>query len=186
MLINENIYSFKAFVDDLLNDFNMQQMIKAFSASEKWSEFVHKDYLLRYCNEKNIQWNDHQGWLLIQKQRATKYMSVNNLHLKKYLSSSIQQNGWGVRLYDETDAHVVVVENENNNLVFDIWYSDSKWIIQFFKRNCEVEMALKPYVDVSWFFNGARYEKSIDFVAESNYSYPNIWKVIETIIIKII
>ncbi len=186
MLINENIYSFKAFFDDLLNDFNMQQMIKAFSASEKWSEFVHKDYLLRYCNEKNIQWNDHQGWLLIQKQRATKYMSVNNLHLKKYLSSSIQQNGWGVRLYDETDAHVVVVENENNNLVFDIWYSDSKWIIQFFKRNCEVEMALKPYVDVSWFFNGARYEKSIDFVAESNYSYPNIWKVIETIIIKII
>lgn len=183
ILINENKDYFKAFFDDLLKNVSMQQMIDKFDPSKKWSEFIYRDYLLSYCNEKNIQWDDHQGWLLIQKQRATKYMSVNNLHLEKYLSSSIKQNGWGVRPYDERDAHVVVVENENKNLVFYIWYSDSKWNIQFFKRKCEVEMALKPYVDNSWSFNGDRYEKYIGFVDE-NYSYPDVNSELVTIIQK--
>ena len=184
ILINENKDCFKAFFDDLLKNVSMQQMIDKFDPSKKWSEFVHKDYLLEYCNEKNIRKDDNEGWLLIQGQRATKYMSVNNLHLEKYLSSTLQQNGWGVRLYDETDAHVMVVENENKNLVFDIWYSNSKWNIQFFKRNCEVEMAVKPYVDDSWSFNGERYEKCIDFVV-NDYSYPNILEELNKIINKI-
>lgn len=185
ILINDNKDYFKAFFDDLLLNVSIQQMIDKFDPSKKWAEFVLRDYLLSYCKEKNIQWDDHQGWLLIQKQRATKYMSVNNLHLEKYLCSQLVFKDWKVWLYDETDGHVVVVENENKNLVFDILYIDNKWSVQFFKQNCEVEMALKPYVEDSWFFNGARYEKSIDFVAESYYSYPNIWKEIETIINKI-
>lgn len=183
LIINENENSFKSFFDDLLKDVTLQQMIDGFSSSEKWSEFVHKDYLLSYCHKKNIRFDENDGWLLIQNTNATKYMSVNNLHLEKYLSSTLQQNGWRVRLYDETDAHVVVVENENKNLVFDIWYSNSKWNIHFFKRNCVVEMAVKPYVDDSWSFNGERYEKCIDF-EDNNYSYPNVLSELVSIINK--
>ncbi len=183
ILINENKDAYKRFFDDLLKGVTINQMIKGFDQSKHWAEFVHKVYLLEYCNEKNIRKDDKEGWLLIQGQRATKYMSVNNLHLEKYLSSTLQQNGWGVRLYDETDAHVVVVENQNKNLVFDIWYSNSKWNIQFFKRNCVVEMAVKPYVDDSWSFNGERYEKCIDF-EDNNYSYPNVLSELVSIINK--
>ncbi len=181
LVINENKYAFKIFFDDLLKGVTIQQMIDRFDPSKKWAEFAQKDYLLSYSNEKNIRYDNYEGWLIIQKQRATKYMSVNNLHLEKYLSSSIQLNEWGVRLYDGTDAHVVVVENENKNLVFDIWYSDFKWNIQFYKRNCEVEMALSPYVDASWIFDGKGYKKSIDFV-DNNYSYPNVLSELDSII----
>ena len=184
ILINENKDAFKRFFDDILQSVTINQMIEGFDQSKNWAEFVHKAYLLKYCNEKNIRKDDKEGWLLIQGQRKTKYMSVNNLHLVKWLRSQLQLKDWEVRLYDESDGHVVVVEN-NKNLVFDIWYSNSKWIIQFFKRNCEVEMDLKPYVDYNWCFNGERYEKSLDFVEKNDYSYPNILNEITTIINKI-
>lgn len=185
LLISKNKEKFKAFFDDLLSDISFQQMMDGFPFSKKWSEFVHRDYLLSYCNEKNIHWDNNQGWWLIQKQRATKYMPVNNLHLKVYLSSQIQEKEWEVELYDETDAHVVVVKNKNKNIVFDIWYENDKWVIQLFKRNnAEVKKSLKPYIDDKWSFNGERerYEKTIVFMTENYYEYPNVVNELNAVI----
>jgi hypothetical protein len=167
-------------------------MKEEFDSSHNWSEFVYKDYLLEYCQEKNIQWDEKEGWLLIQKKRATKYMSVKNLHLYHYLTSKLNNSNWEVKIYDESDGHVVVVENKSENLVFDIWYiqlSKQQWILQFFSRGMkysEVEETLKRYIDTStWNFNGERYEKSVDLDYNQTYSYPTIWDELQKIISQI-
>lgn len=191
-LINYNIKPFKDFLDDLRNGSTLSKMKEEFDSSHNWSEFVYKDYLLEYCQEKNIQWDEKEGWLLIQKKRATKYMSVKNLHLYHYLTSKLNNSNWEVRIYDESDGHLVVVENKSENLVFDIWYiqlSKQQWILQFFSRGMkcnEVEETLKRYIDTStWNFNGERYEKSVDLGDDQNYSYPTILDELQKIISQI-
>ena len=152
-------------------------MIDNFDQTEKWSEFVKKDYLLKYCYQKNIQWYHKEGWLLIPNERATKYMSVKNLHLYHYLRKSMNIDDWSIEVYDYSDAHVIKVENYNRNFVFDIWYSEpqaSKWILTFFRRNAEIESSLRLYIDNTWHFNGERYEKSLNFIDSGNYSYQNL------------
>ena len=127
------------------------------------------------------------GWLVIKKCRATKYMSVNNLHLNNCLQneSKLLNSDWEIIIYDESDAHVIVVENKKKNLVFDLWYQQDKWNLQFFKRNSEVEESLKHLVDDSWAFNGERYEKSIDFVTQYMYFYPNVIQELVGVINKV-
>ena len=47
-----------------------------------------------------------------------KYMSVKNLHLYHYLTSKLNNSNWEVRIYDESDGHVVVVENKSEKFGF--------------------------------------------------------------------
>lgn len=181
-LINENKDEFKSFLDDLIKGKTYDQMIEEFPQSQKWSEFVHKDYLMGYCEEKNIRWDDKEGWLLIQKQRITSYISVINLHLYNYLKQSLQEQGWEVWQWN---GDRVVVENKVRDFVFDIWYFDSMWLIQFFRRKEDVEQSLSNYIDQSWHIKGNRYEKSTDYVGNENYAYPNIKNLLKEIIEKI-
>ena len=185
ILINDNKDEFKAFFDDLMSGKSFRQMTDMYPQEEEWAEFVHRDYLLDYCKNKNIQWDERFGWILIPYTRATKYMSVKNLHIETYLSNNLHIDNWGVRTYDESDAHVVVVENTNKDIAFDIWYQKSKWYFQLFKRRAEVENALKPFIDDNWVFNGERYEKSIDDNVQNYYSYPNVIKELTEVISKI-
>ena len=190
-LINENTEKFKLFFDDLSNGMSYESMITAYTDNEPWSEFAKQKYLLEYCHQKNIQLYDKEGWLCIREQRATKYMSVKNLHLYHYLQSSLSIDDWSIEKYDNTDAHVIVVENKIQNFVFDIRYSEpdpSTWVLNFFKRkadNAEVESALEAYIDNTWSFNGARYEKSLIFIDSGNYSYPNVLQELTAIINKL-
>ena len=187
-LIDINPEKFKSFFDELLEGRTLQQMIDNFDQTEKWSEFVKKDYLLKYCYQKNIQWYHKEGWLLIPNERATKYMSVKNLHLYHYLRKSMNIDDWSIEVYDYSDAHVIKVENYNRNFVFDIWYREpqaSKWILTFFRRNAEIESSLRLYIDNTWHFNGERYEKSLNFIDSGNYSYQNVLEELTTIINKI-
>lgn len=187
-LIDENIEEFKLFFDDLNNGMSYDSMIKNFADSEPWSEFAHKKYLMYYCHQKNIQEDYNEGWLCIPEQRATKYMSVKNLHLKYYLLNSLQIVDWTITEYDQTDAHVIKVENYIKNFVFDIWYLEpnpSRWVLNFFRRDEEVENSLKPYIDDSWTFNGKRYEKTLDFIDSGKYSYQNVLEELTTIINKV-
>ena len=125
--------------------------------------------------------------------RTTRYKIhvSKNLHLYHYLQSSLSIDDWSIEKYDNTDAHVIVVENKIQNFVFDIRYSEpdpSTWVLNFFKRkadNAEVESALEAYIDNTWSFNGARYEKSLIFIDSGNYSYPNVLQELTAIINKL-
>ena len=185
ILINENKDAFKKFFDDLHKGCTVQDMIKNYGQSEKWSEFVHKDYLLEYCQKKNIQWDDNLGWLLIKQQRATNYFSVKNYHLKKYLESNLQKGNWEIRIWHE---NLLVVENEKESIVLDIRYVSEKWEFEFFRRtsDSDTEYTLGQYVDDTWKFNTEkkRYTKSIDFEAINGYEYeyPNAKDLVQEII----
>lgn len=181
LLINENKDAFKVFFDDLLQGVTISQMIKDYNQAKDWAEFVQKEYLLDYCEKKNIQWDEEAGWLLIKKQRATKYFSVNNYHLEQFLQNNLKVESWSIWIWE---GNRLVVENTKDDIVFDIWYYKPNWNIQFFKRKGEIEEALKFYVDDTWRFNGERYEKSIDFVPVNNYSYPNVKNLLLEIINK--
>lgn len=190
-IIDINPEKFKSFFDELLQGKTLLDMIDDFNQSEKWSEFVKKDYLLGYCHQKNIQWYHKEGWRLIPNERATKYMSVKNRHLNDYLETSLKITGWDVWIYDESDGHVIVVENKNKDFVFDIWYREpqpSKWVLNFFRRKAEVKDSLKPYLDDKWWtfnINSERYERSLNFFDSGNYSYSNVLDELTTIINKI-
>lgn len=182
-LINENIEEFKSFIDDLSNNgMNYQRMIHGYADTEQWSEFVHQPYLLEYCEQKNIQWDDNSNWILIRKQRSTRYISTFNKHLLEFLKKELKSfSGWKVWDYEENR---VVVENYDLDFVFDIWnHKDEYWSIEFFKRKVnDIENSLKPLVDSSWTFNGERYEKRLSIVAQNHYAYPNVIETLENII----
>ena len=97
---------------------------------------------------------------------------------------------WSIEV-DETDNHVIVVENKIKNFVFDIWYSESQpsWVLNFFSRDAEVECSLKSYIDNTWIFNGERYEKSLVFSesidSSGNYTYQNVLDELNNIINKL-
>lgn len=183
VLINENKEQFKSFFDDIIGGKTFEQMIRNYPQSNEWAEFVHKDYLLNYCEHKNIRWDVKEGWLLIKKERLTSYISVKNIHLSQYLKEKSKKTEWKVWIWD---GDRTVVENESKDIVFYIWYSDSKWFIQFFKRRTEVKKNLEPFIDSTWTFNGDRYEKCINYLdGELPYTYPNILGELETIITKI-
>lgn len=179
ILINENKCVFKAFFDDLLQGTTKSQMIEAYDQSKDWAEFVHKEYLLAYCEKKNIQWKEELGWLLIKKQRTTKCFSVNNYHLEQYLKANLKVENWLVWIWNENR---LVVENQKNDIVFDIWYQKNKWEIQFFKRKGDVKEKLGLYIDNTWNFNGERYEKSIEFSPVDYYNYTNVLELLRGIL----
>lgn len=176
ILINENKDAFKSFFDDLSDGCTLRAMIDGFDQSAEWAEFVHRDYLLSYCQEKIIQWDDHIGWILIKMKRATKYISVNSLHLANYLQSNLDSRGWKIRIRD--DDRVVV---EKDKTAFYIWYHDSQWSIQFFRRDGKTD-SLKQFVDPTWSLKNDRFEKSIDFVHVDRYNYPNVKELLDVMI----
>ena len=181
-IIQSNSNDFKVFLDD---GNSLQQMIDNYDPSKDWAEFVHNDYLLKYCEEKNIYFDSTiKDWCLIKKQRATTYLSVKNCHLLEYLTKNLHwSEDWKVWLWRRNK---IVVENKNRNIVFDIWYENKEWVIQLFRRNeAEVQNSFKPYIDDGWTLKGKRYEISIAFVAQDFYSYPNVIEKLDAVIQKV-
>lgn len=180
-LIEENPQAFKLFFDDLSNGMTYDSMIKGYPESDVWAEFVHCPYLLDYCEQKNIQRDDdNSNWILIPKQRSTRYISTLNKHLLEFLHDKLHIDGWEVWDYAENR---VVVENYNQDIVFDIWnHKDEYWCIELFKRNgTDIENSLKPIIDSSWTFNGKRYEKRVSIAAQNYYTFPAVIETIENI-----
>lgn len=189
-LINDNQNQFKAFFDDLPEGERevvkkLKFMIKEFQKTNEWAEFVHKDYLLAYCEHKNIQKDDKQGWLLIKGERATTYISVLNMHLSKYLKSKQWPENWAI--IEDYNCNRAVLENKIDDIVFDIWFYNNQWRCEFFSRHNHTEESLKPFIDSNWNFNSDthRYEGTIDFQSENLYEYPNVLQTLTDIIKKI-
>lgn len=178
-IIKNNTDKIRDFLDDTRT---LQKMIDNYEQSKKWAEFVHRDYLLDYCEEIRRGYSD--GWRLIKKTNRQRYISVNCYHLVKYLVNESRYEGWSI--WDCGYCHSCIVENYNRNIKFFIRNQDDKWVIQLSKRdNVDVENSLKPYIDDKWSFNGYRYEKTIDFNAENYYEYPNVVNELNAVINKI-
>lgn len=189
-LINDNQTKFKEFFDDLLAGQTLEDMIKPSETNDEtkeWAEFVHKDYLLAYCEKKNIQKDDKQGWLLIKGERATKYISVLTMHLSKYLETEQWPENWAI--IEDYNCNRAVLENKIDDIVFDIWFYNHLWRCEFFSRYNHTEESLKPFIDIdsNWKFNSDthRYEGTIDFQSENLYEYPNVRDALMKIIKKI-
>ncbi|MBR4325972.1 MAG: DUF262 domain-containing protein [Bacteroidales bacterium] len=167
----DNHSKLKTFLDNYKGKYSLNLLIEQFDSNKDWAEFVKKDYLLEYCEHKNIQWNEQFGWLLIKRENKKSYCSVINHHLVEYLKFNMQvPSKWSSRIWN---GGRVVVENTKDNIVFDIWYH-KEWHIQLFKRESESKKSLKEYVDDKWTFNGERYETSINFESVNQYEYPNV------------
>lgn len=178
-IIKNNPDEIRDFLD---SDQPLQQMIDQYEQSNDWAEFVHRDYLLDYCD--NMRWDEAQGWMLIKKSNRQRYVSVNNHHLFKYLEKEFRNDSWPKRLCGY--SHRIIIENTNQNIIFNIQYQYKRWVLQLFKgKNAEVQDSLKPYIDDSWAFNGYRYEKKIDFVAQNYYEYPNVIQELNAVIQRI-
>ena len=96
-LISENSLVFKSLFDRLINGESISGIIANCPNSIDYYDFVKCNYLLDYCEQKNIQKND-QDIFLIRKKYATEnnYISVLNMHLLKYLEIEAIQIGWSV------------------------------------------------------------------------------------------
>lgn len=174
----------------------LQKMIdKGDFKSSPWADFVDKDYLLKYCEFKNIQYDGYGSWILVKKERATRWSQI---HIQTRLLYEEKASDWGTRFpkwnicFFESGG-CVVVENKSDDLVFDIFYDTNKgkpiWRFEFFKREHEKVNDLEGlvYDKYKWSFNGERYEYEITIPFESenyysNYQYPNVLEFLEEMI----
>lgn len=192
-LINDNKVAFKSFFDELIQGKTLEDMINNYNPSGEWAEFVHKEYLLSYCERKNIQKDDDGSWILVKGTYATSYCRPQTRHLWAYLdmfSAELFPN-WEISFWNggRGDVGCVFVQNESENLVFDIFYETKEdnhvWNITFFKRNDEVKHSLEKYIDATrWSWNGDRYETNVDFSPKGSYDHPNVLEFLQDMIAK--
>ncbi len=194
-LINDNKDAFKSFFDELRQGKTLEGMINNYEPAGEWAEFVHKDYLLSYCERKNIQKDDDGSWILVKGTYATSYCRPQTRHLWAYLGDIFSARDWKEQFPNWKiwfwDGGRVVVENKSDNLVFDIFYDNKGdnnyvWNITFFKRKDEVKHSLEKYIDATrWFWNGDRYETNVDFSPKGSYDHPNVLEFLQDMIAKI-
>ncbi len=155
-LIFENSEKFKEFFDDLAREKTYEQMIDEYNDMEnEYYDFVKKDYLLKYCEQKNIQWMGKNGWVLIERQRATTYTSVRNKHLAHYLSDKLPKEFYTIECRWD---FVKIEDKQNKDKVFYIKYWDNKW------RFGETEKTIQE----------ENCSDTIDFKETTKYEYENV------------
>ena len=168
ILINDNIDQFKSFLDELdINDIYaaQYQMIENSHSGKDYDEFVKIPELLKYCDQKKMQWNDELGWTLIKgdkknSERANVKTYRLFLDLKKQEKETVLAYHdlwfWG---YDV--SKVAIDENSSHSgWTIDVWHSgNDKYILNLFRRNNVVENSfgdLPSKFKLVW--NGERYE----------------------------
>lgn len=152
-LVFENKDEFKSLFDKLENSETYKLMIDSYhDTNNMYYDFVKRDYLLKYCEQKNIQWDNNEGWLLIKRQRATYFTSVYNMHLSHYLSSKNLSN-------TKIECEYNFVKVSHNDDIFYIKYSDNKW--NFYKTEEDIRQNEQPY-------------DRVDFEEKEKYKYPEV------------
>lgn len=140
-LISNNVDEFKSFFDDRINGVTLKQMIEEYPNQAYLSEFVKNDFLLNYCEEKNIQNSNLRGWNLIKKKYATTTISVKNMILYHYLEDIITlPEGWNISpLEGDNDGGCVNIGNDQRDIHFVIYYEQTSdgtghFVIEVFKN----------------------------------------------------
>lgn len=146
ILINENIVEFGKFFSELFGTDNLYHTLDTMIAqnpnNKDYDEFVKIPQLLEYCERKNIQWSDNEGWVLIKGERrsgAYVYLKSYRLFLHIVSNSSLARQGRQVWFYGN-EGGALVVENKEQDIVIDSFFvkmNDEKdlYQLQFFKRD---------------------------------------------------
>ena len=167
-LIKENEKEFGEFIKELLNgkdDIYAEQEKMINNSSKEYKDklkyFVKHPELLKYCEQKNVQWDDDlETWWLIPKKHATKYIKLENFLLYLDLKPKYDDiKNWEIS-YWEYDGSVAYLQNADETAI-DIFYEGSnKYTLQLFNR--DYKLSEKKYksmageLGLQW--NGERYE----------------------------
>lgn len=108
------------------------------TSENKWAEFVHHDYLLKYCNMKRVQYRDEFGWECVQNSYKQPY-SVKNMHLMNFLEEHISElneisSGWLLWNNPSHWMSVIGVYKNYGKYSFSIQYrkdKDDMFMIRF-------------------------------------------------------
>ena len=73
VLIKDNSIIFKSFFDDIImkSETPSSMINNPQNTNTEFAEFVKYPCLLKYCEEKNIQWSDMDGWILIKRKNLS-------------------------------------------------------------------------------------------------------------------
>lgn len=138
-LINDNVDKFKSFLDELdINDIYaaQYQMIKNNSSGKDFDEFVELPELLKYCEQKKIQWwGDDLGWTLIKRDRASgEYANLKSYRL--YLELKDKFKNFDVWFFGNNGSCAVIDENsEHNGWAIYVWHAGNGYTLNLFRRN---------------------------------------------------
>ena len=134
-LINDNINEFKTFLDDLHDDpatditLKCQKMIDSFDDNtNKWYNFIKHEELLKYCEQKNIQKDNGGNWLLIKKQYATTYISLQDMMNLIELQEKLQNKNCECKIVDNHLQYNI--DNSGSGQEFHIQSNNGKWTIR--------------------------------------------------------
>lgn len=144
-LIKENEDKFDLFLSELL-DKNEEEIYKSLDTmidenpkEKDYDEFVKIPELLNYCTEKNIQWLDSEGWVLIKvKQRNGAHINIKTYRLYLEFKKDYLEKDWPMRTY-EYEGGCIVFENTNVDIAIDVYFKKNNgnqdlFELQVFRR----------------------------------------------------
>ena len=167
-LINDNVDKFKSFLDELdIKDIYaaQSQMIENNSSGKDFDEFVKIPELLKYCEQKKIQWwGDDLGWTLIKGDRASgEHANLKSYRLYLELKKIILLPDKDLWFYSYDNTCAVIDENKaHSGWAIDAWHTgNDKYAINLFRRNNQsTENSfgdIPNHFSLDW--NSERYEK---------------------------
>jgi hypothetical protein len=146
-LINENELAFGLFLKELIDVENiydsMDIMIKNNPTGKKYDEFVKDKRLLEYCANKNIQWREDVGWILLKGEKTSRehanlksYCFYLDLLDKKHFGNSEK---WTLKFYEREET-CVALESENIEININLCENDpscknDSYQLQIFIKN---------------------------------------------------
>lgn len=169
-LIFDNIEQFKSFFDALEAnhiDKAQNEMITNNPTDKDYDEFVKIPELLKYCEQKKIQWwGKNLGWTLIKGDRASgEHANLKSyrlyLELKRLLDRFVSV--WYYGYPDDYKNSCVVIDETQyrNTWAIDLWHSgNDNYALQIFRRDKDSEKSFDELIkQFDLYLNEDRYEK---------------------------
>jgi len=171
LLIKDNEVKFGDFLKELISVSNIVsqqlEMIHKNPPNSDWDEFVKIPELLKFCTQKNIQYSDKYGWLLLHGQKASGAYA-NLMAYRLYLDMKSMPFWdpilWKFGFYDHEGSCVNFTSLHNNTVIDVIHFGEDEYILQVFGNQsvsinflCDLS-SLAENMNLTW--NGQRYESA--------------------------
>lgn len=164
-LIKENVKEFGKFIKKLngKNDIYAEQEKMISNSSKEYKDklkyFVEYPELLKYCEQKNVQWdNDLKTWWLIAQIRAIKYIKLENFLLYLDLKSKYDD----MKVY-EYEGSVAYLESAGETAIDMFYEGSNKYTLQLFNRDDSISKAkyksIAEKLGLEWNKDKKRYER---------------------------
>lgn len=169
-LDNENIPRLKMFLDSYEDKESLFTLIRNYPVEYDYSEFVHIPELLKFCNQKNIQWWWDNIYLI---KGSTANSEHANIHSYKYYLSRKDKlvfPEWSQLNFHTRDLSCVFLDYKPKKIAIDAYWNGGnkhrQMAVEIHVRDTkpeEAEKVLKPMLALnSYFWNGSRYVNHFD------------------------